>query len=327
MILIKKIGKLLVKVFISLLCIFLLCLLVQYICCKNEIKGIRGSYGKIINVFGKNMCVDIMGHGKDVIVIYPGAEESSPVLLFKPLAETLSKNYTVVIVEPFGYGLSDANPRERTVENASEELHEAIKKLGYDKYILMAHSYGGITTMYYMNKYPGEVEAFVGLDTTVAEQNKYYNFTAANLSQARFFKFLNDVGIIRLVSKFDDGILINNVNLYTKSERVLFRKIYLNVYYTDNMMNELKLSYDNSQKTADMVIPNSIPVYYFLSTESADSLSKLGADKNEWYEFHKKLSVNNDSKIEMLKCGHYVQCYFSQKIANDFNEWYQSLQQ
>ena len=97
-------------------------------------------------------------------VILPGLECISAHYEFDALAIKLSDKYKVVVYEPPGVGLSDWTDTERSVENYSEELHELMQHLGYDRYTIIAHSMAGLYSLYYANQYPDEVETFIGID-------------------------------------------------------------------------------------------------------------------------------------------------------------------
>lgn len=88
-------------------------------------------YGQHVSVDGKNMNVFIQGDGPDTVVLLPGFGTASPALDFKLLIDELSPHYKVVVVEPFGYGLSDATKKERTSENIVSEIHEALQQAQY----------------------------------------------------------------------------------------------------------------------------------------------------------------------------------------------------
>ncbi|HEX3078608.1 MAG TPA: alpha/beta hydrolase, partial [Lachnospiraceae bacterium] len=153
--------------------IVLILSIVNYICKKKEAESLKHAYGQMVEVDDKNMCVDIKGSGEKVIVLLPGFASISPVLEMASLADVLKESYTVITIEPFGYGLSDQTGKERTIENITEELHTVLSKLGYSKYTIMAHSLSGLYSIYYTNKYPNEVEAFVGIDSSVPKQAQY----------------------------------------------------------------------------------------------------------------------------------------------------------
>lgn len=77
-------------------------------------------------------------------MILPGYETAVPALDFKPLISELTPYYKVVVVKPFGYGLSDQTEKERSTANIVSEIHEALQSLHIDRYILMGHSISGI---------------------------------------------------------------------------------------------------------------------------------------------------------------------------------------
>lgn len=103
----------------------------------------------------------------ETIVLLSGLGTPAPALDFGPLIRELH-DYQVVVVEGFGYGYSDVTPVDRTVENITAELHEALTKLNIDRpYILAGHSIAGFYTLFYASQYRAEVSAVVGIDPTV----------------------------------------------------------------------------------------------------------------------------------------------------------------
>lgn len=92
---------------------------------RNKMK--HNTYEQLVSVNGKHMNVEIIGDGEDVIVLLPGRGVATPILELRSLAGMLAQHFTVVTVEPLGYGLSDESGEERTVENIVEEFHECIK--------------------------------------------------------------------------------------------------------------------------------------------------------------------------------------------------------
>lgn len=127
-------------------------------------------YGQLVDVDGKKMNVAIFGDGDETIVLTPGAGTASPVADFAPVINGLKDDYRLIVVEPFGYGLSDQADTPRTTENIVREIHEAVASVGAENYVLMGHSITGLYGLSYTNLYPDEVTAFVGIDTSVPEQ-------------------------------------------------------------------------------------------------------------------------------------------------------------
>jgi 2-hydroxy-6-oxonona-2,4-dienedioate hydrolase len=137
---------------------------------KSE-QGKIESYGQLVPVDGKQMNVTIQGKGEETIVLLPGFGTAAPALDFKPLIEELSPFYKVLVIEPFGYGLSDETEKERSTANIVSEIHSALQQLQINRFLFMGHSIAGIYGLDYVNKYPGEVSAFVGIDTSVPTQD------------------------------------------------------------------------------------------------------------------------------------------------------------
>ena len=137
-ILLKVIGAIVIAIVLFLAIVYI----VNMISSNSEQKRIE-PYGQHVSVDGKNMNVLIQGEGEETIVLLPGYGTAAPALDFKPLIDELSPFYKVVVVEPFGYGLSDETEKERTTENIVSEIHEALQSLNIDRYILMGHSITG----------------------------------------------------------------------------------------------------------------------------------------------------------------------------------------
>lgn len=76
------------------------------VCSKIE-QGKIETYGQSVAVDGKTMNVFIQGEGEETVVLLPGYGTAAPALDFKFLVDELSPFYKVVVIEPFGYGLSD----------------------------------------------------------------------------------------------------------------------------------------------------------------------------------------------------------------------------
>lgn len=129
----------------------------------------------------KEISVSVTGSGDKLIVMLPGLGSPAPSVEFKALASGLSDKFKAVIIDYLNYGESSPSDTARTNENISEEIHFALNSLGYDKYSICAHSLSGIYGLYYANKYPKEVEAFIGLDSTVPQLIDDPKFIEKNL--------------------------------------------------------------------------------------------------------------------------------------------------
>lgn len=201
----KKIFKTAKYFFLTIIGLFIILAVWNYICRRADRKQVDGAYGTEVDIGGRKMVVEITGKdGAPTIVLLPGWGCASPVLEFRPLAERLAKDYRVITVEPFGYGLSDGTDKARTADNIVEELHDYMKQLGCGEYYLMGHSIAGLYSLYWANQYPEEIQGFIGIDPSVPKMEDEEPFPVSmvtiNKLSAYLGKAMNATGITRLKS-------------------------------------------------------------------------------------------------------------------------------
>jgi pimeloyl-ACP methyl ester carboxylesterase len=194
----KAIGVIAIAIVLFLVIVFI----VNIVCNKSEQEKIE-TYGQSVTVDGKNMNVLIQGEGEETVVLLPGYGTAAPALDFEMLVKELSPYYKVIVIEPFGYGLSDVTEKERILENMVNEIHEALQSLNIDRYILMGHSISGIYGLDYVNKYENEVSAFVGIDSSVPTQGG-----TDDPFPSGTYKLLKKSGFLRLLMKLSPDQLV-----------------------------------------------------------------------------------------------------------------------
>ena len=144
---------------------------------EEELRSQIKDYGTKITVKGKQMNVLELGkehQGQNkTLVFMPGLGEASQPLTQKNLLDRLAEKFHILVVEPFGYGLSDNTDEPRTSENIINELHEALQQFDVSEYVLVAHSLSGIYAMEYAKQFPEEVKGIVGMDTSTPMMNGY----------------------------------------------------------------------------------------------------------------------------------------------------------
>lgn len=306
----KKIFKILICLIKILLIIILLAFIFLYlnnkIQLKNESKKII-PYGQEVKVDNKSMRVQVVGAGKETLVLLPGYLTGSPVLDFKPLVNELSKNYKVVVVEPFGYGLSDDVEKIRSIENLTSELHEALEELNIKNYHLVGHSISGVYSLYYINKYPNEVQSFIGIDSSLPTQG------GADDNQGNVIKLLSKSGLYRLFANVDSNFL--NPPKLSDEELEQFKYISLKNIGNNATINEGEVMQENFDKVINSYYPEKLPVLYLLSSESVE-------EDNNWVLIHKDmLNDSKKSKIEILEGNHYLHHTKSVEMAKIIKEF------
>jgi len=299
--------------FITLYLILLIGILTCYghVCPeKNEYTRIK--YGEKVKVNGKKMAFSVVGNNNDIpIVLLPGLNLISPILSFKPFAEALSKQFKVITLEPFGYGISDEADTDRNIENIISEIHTAVHEIGLDKFYLMGHSLGGLYSLGYANKYPEDLLGVIGIDNTPSgfdEVKVNYSYVGP------FFIFCNE----RHKSGYwknapEEEFILNVTPLdftynYTEEDLENFKIIFGYTYCNDNSLNEGLHFNSDIDELKGLHFPESIPVLQFVSSSNSYIY-------NYWKSAHEGLISNPNfpNEVILLRGSHYL--YLDQKDA------------
>ncbi len=307
----KKFFRILLKTIavIGLTIVLLLAIvfIVNIICNKIE-QGKIEHYGQLITVNEGKMNVTIQGKGAETIVLLPGFGTAAPTLDFKPLIEELTPHYRVVSIEPFGYGLSDDTDKERSTDNIVSEIHEALQALKIDRYMLMGHSIAGIYGLDYVNKYPNEVTAFVGIDSSVPTQDGMdTKFPIKSL------QLLKKTGIARVLIKFSDDPYAGLP--YDDDTKEQIRMITNKNFYNTSTSNELTNIEMNFTAAKNVTFPKDLPLLLFVQEKSE------GIEKN-WIPLHEEQVKNSvHGKVITLDGDHYLHHTRSQEIVENLKEF------
>ncbi|MGX7025676.1 alpha/beta fold hydrolase [Vagococcus hydrophili] len=310
----KKFWKILRNILIGLLVAVLLFLggtyLNHHLKLKSEAKKIE-NYGEKVKVFDGeiNVVRTGSGKGKQSIILFPGYGTASPYYDFLPLTTKLSKDYEVITIEPFGYGLSSETKRTRNVDNIVEEMHEVVKQLNLDHYVLGGHSITGLYGVNYLNRYPEEkVDAFLGIDTSTPTQE----VQTMNMAP---FNFLKKSGMMRLLIDANPakglGMKADDPNL--EQVRMLTLKNSIN----DNLEEELDLLRENFKATEKMSLPKDLPTILFVA---------INDGRPTWAEEHQEqIKQVRTGKVVELDGQHYLHHTQSEAIAKETKLFLDSL--
>lgn len=318
----RKIKKFFKWLLIILAATIILGIIINTICRLLAKPKLLDAYGQEVTVGGRSMRVDVKGDASDpVIVLLPGLGCASPILEMEPLSTALSSDYCVVTIEPFGYGLSDLAEQERTLESVVQELHACVEALGYEEYYLMAHSLGGLYSLYWANQYPEEVRGFVGIDPSVPGMNDEQPFpvsiTALNKISAYLSKAMNGVGLTRLMSAGhpENAVYADLTYPYTEQELEIYRLLSLDKAYNKTVMNEMKYLDANVEAVRGMRFPDQMAVLLFVSGSNCDLMSS-------WEQLHRDvLPENGRGEVIRLEGGHYLHFEFLDQIVEYTKEW------
>lgn len=269
-------------------------LIVNKIFFAHELDDIS-PYGEIVEVNGPKMHIYSMGEGDKTLVLLPGLGAPLPSADFGPLMRALSKDFTVVCIDYFGYGFSDETKAPRTNENYMKETRLALSAAGFEPpYILMPHSASGIYSEYYAAKYPDEIAAIIMLDTTssAVEATKVPRFVY-QLAKAQ-----RAVGLNRIVGSITVSLMLKEENGYTKKEISDYRKFF-NHANNDTIINQNIQFYDNVLEVMGMEFPDEVPVLKIVPT---GTIKQVG---EEYQTYHlNRLGAN--AKSITLDGNHFI---------------------
>ncbi|MFJ4262327.1 alpha/beta hydrolase [Paenarthrobacter nicotinovorans] len=264
------------------------------------------SYGQREDVNGSKMNVLVTGSGLEDVVLLPGFGTASPVLDFAPLVRELSQDHRVIVVEPLGYGLSDGTDRERTTENIVQEVHGALQAMGVKRYILMGHSIAGLYGIDYAHRYPEEVSAFVGIDTSVPGQpGMDTEFPTGLMSAAK------NLGLLRLLTALTSA----DVNpAYTPYAREQMQLLSNRNSMSPTYLNEMAHIPTNFQRALGTSFPKDLPVLLFVVAENKQN--------PEWLELHRRQASSVvDGTVVPLAGEHYLHHTHAGEIADGVRAW------
>ena len=116
-------------------------------------------------VNGAYLWYQIKGEGSPIILI-PGGPGNSH-LYFTPWFDELSKSHKVIYYDAYGRGKSfqAKDKEEYSFQRDVDDLEGLRKALGFEKWSVLGHSYGGMVAQAYAIQYPGSVDKLILADT------------------------------------------------------------------------------------------------------------------------------------------------------------------
>lgn len=162
--------------------------------------------GRLIDLGTHKLHLRTYGTTGPVVIFEAGA--GSPGLAWELVAPEVARFAQVVVVDRAGYGWSEPGPMPRTSDRAVAELKLALEKAGIPgPYILVGHSFGGLTMRIFAAQHPELVAGLVLVDAT-HEDERTDRFPEAHIKgqqmlpkMMRVMTLLARVGVVRLLAK------------------------------------------------------------------------------------------------------------------------------
>jgi pimeloyl-ACP methyl ester carboxylesterase len=160
--------------------------------------------GRLVDMGTHRLHLLESGHGNPTILLEAGL--MSTVLSWSELQRALAGSFRVVSYDRAGLGWSDLGPMPRTADRIVEELHTLLERAAIaPPYVLVGHSFGGLTMPLFAARFPDEVAGMVLVDPVApAEWNPPsehdLKLTRIGARVCRRAAVLARIGLIRFVA-------------------------------------------------------------------------------------------------------------------------------
>jgi pimeloyl-ACP methyl ester carboxylesterase len=126
-------------------------------------RAVAGVPGRLFTVEGYRMHLFCTGHGTPAIILDAGLGDDS--LIWAKVQPQLSRRTTVCAYDRAGYGWSESRPDQRDANSIAAQLHGLLRVAQVPApYILVGHSFSGLTLRAYATRYSAELAGLVLVD-------------------------------------------------------------------------------------------------------------------------------------------------------------------
>ena len=305
--------KILKKWFLGFLSFILLFLLATFIFHRISLEKEKASLtpmGQQVLVNGHQINVYVEGDGPETIVVLSGAGIASPILDFKEVSESLSKQYKVVIVERAGYGYSDDSNHSRDVMEVLSETRQALSQANITgPFIILSHSMASLESLAWQEKFPDEVKALIGLDWALPSS---YEDLKENQTLLTVAYWSSKIGLLRY---FPESLYIKNQTLI-ESERKQYKLLAYKQLMSQAMFHESQTVKENAKKVPSNINPK-IPALLMVSNGDGTSFSQ-----SEWQRYAERFASDQSNvQVDYMDAPHDLYHYQSDAIVSRIKEF------
>ena len=266
--------------------------------------------GQQVLVNGHQMNVYVQGEGPETIVVLSGAGIASPILDFKEVSESLSKQYKLVIVERAGYGYSDDSNHSRDVMEVLSETRQALSQANITgPFVILSHSMASLESLAWQEKYPDEVKALIGLDWALPSSYENLKDNQALLTVAYWS---SKIGLLRYLP---ESFYIKNQTL-TENERKQYKLLAYKQLMSQAMLHESQTVKENAKKVPSSINPK-IPTLLLVSNGEGTSFSQ-----SEWQRYAERFASDQSNvQVVYMDAPHDLYHYQSDAIVSRIKEF------
>jgi len=266
---------------------------------KNHVQG-------YVKVIGGRIFYQTFGVGQPIVVLHGSPMDQNS---FLPQMLELAKDHQVTFYDQRGLGKSlntKINKNTITAKQFVADLEALRQKLKYEKFILIGHSWGGISAMNYAIKYPQYLNSLILLNTGSATSKGY------KAAGERFTRMIAPVKVRMAEIENSSRFKQRDPELVEEYFRLVLKKYFAKE--TDLKKLTLKFT-QGSAKTAFAVsgiLENGYLKRFYDLTPKLHKLSIptliIHGDKDLfplWTVREIKTSVPNAELVVLKNCGHF----------------------
>lgn len=267
---------------------------------RNDLEYVEVN-GHKLHIF---RCGDI---SKPKLVFMSGSGTIAPMYDFKVLYEKLLRDFRIIVIEKFGYGYSDLYESSCEIDSIVSYQKQALESIGEKTpYILLPHSMSGIEAIRWKQLYSNDIKAIIGLDMATPITYSEWGEDEINKRITLMLKLkrLKEIGLLFWYPINKRGLSQDEI----KQHQLLKKRNLMNNCY----INEAKAVLNNAKIVADSEKVE-CPTLLFVSNGKQTSPN--------WIANEQKYAESIGAETVLLKCGHYIHYYESDKISSKIKEF------
>lgn len=231
----KKLLKILKSLLITLLVLLLIGFIFEQIA-RFYFDNKRPDEKEFVAINGRKIHYKKLGNGPCTIIFESGLGGDH--LHWQDMQRKLSKKYATIAYDKAGILWSDPS-KDISLKRYSNDLETLLKQTNCPKpYILVGHSFGGITPRLFIRKNNKDLAGIVFVDVSHPKQLEKSSEALRNSVQPpprKFLSFLNEIGLIRILySSTAFTTAVPKEHWFNQNVKNYFYRIF------DGMMTELE---------------------------------------------------------------------------------------
>jgi pimeloyl-ACP methyl ester carboxylesterase len=278
---------------------------------------------EFIDIEGRKLHFHKQGTGNHTVVFESGL--GGDYLHWQAIQHQLSKKYTTISYDKAGILWSDYTDKS-SLDRYEADLFQLLKKTNCPKpYILVGHSFAGITLRKFIQRHSSDIQGIVFVDVTHPSQKKESSENLKRLTVLPpkwILSCLNQTGVLRLIFNISPFTgVVSKEHWFNQNVTNYFYRILPGLY--QEYANDDKLMEEASQITDFADIP-----LYIITARYPKGVEKVNdnALQNEYLTIHARLQKDllrlssNSTQLLANKSGHYVTFQEPELIVEAVNQ-------